>query len=411
MASSGGMSAKASETKTGILSQQIQEALKDQKRPSQSLSELAALLKRVPTAVQTLINSILDENKALKEENLQLQNALQADDGETFHPFPRLPTEMRDAIWDLASNDGRLIRLGLLGKPNRRYATPTRLHCLPSKVPSVLHVSKESRERAVKCYELCREPGPNGKSRWFNHNYDILYIPQDFDRNKYLSTLVWHSPNLPNHDGFSCSKVRRIAFDADHWNSLLGQEGIKWMTNFYPGLEELVLLVQTAPPHRYWDPESPTGSFIVVEGSGLELVENSDNRGDTNDDPYMEPEDRYESTVYRSDYQERVAQELTEEPVIDDLEAIGIPRSFIDPDKIDTNPPYLSKITNPWVEEGKTPPKVTILSVLPASTLSPRYQFNFTRDFCIRTYGRFGDSESQVTNCGSCEYCKAQLQD
>lgn len=144
-------------SETGIISQQILQEIIGQSNPCGSLFEMATLFTRVPSAVQTLLNDVLNENVALMDENWQLKTGILQDDcpklqtiprlpieildrlptaalnllvsdlnenrkiyyeirllilqhdSPIFHPFSRLPQELRDLVWKLASDEGRII--------------------------------------------------------------------------------------------------------------------------------------------------------------------------------------------------------------------------------------------------------------------------------------------------------------
>ncbi|KAH9213921.1 hypothetical protein DL95DRAFT_390050, partial [Leptodontidium sp. 2 PMI_412] len=78
---------------------------------------------------------------------------------DTFHPFPRLPLEIRDEIWSLSLPAPRLIHVqterGEIRPPGRQPNQPF-AHVWAQKlpVPSILHVCNDARAVGLKHYEL-----------------------------------------------------------------------------------------------------------------------------------------------------------------------------------------------------------------------------------------------------------------
>lgn len=67
-------------SETGIISQQILQEIIGQSNPCGSLFDMATLFTRVPSAVQTPLNDVLNENVALMDENWQLKTGILQDD-------------------------------------------------------------------------------------------------------------------------------------------------------------------------------------------------------------------------------------------------------------------------------------------------------------------------------------------
>ncbi|KAK3324789.1 hypothetical protein B0T19DRAFT_402987 [Cercophora scortea] len=72
----------------------------------------------------------------------------------TFHPFPRLPTELRLRIWELTASNPRVVEVRERGRLKSRafWASPT-------PVPAVLHTCRESRS-------LLLSPTNGGRTRF-----------------------------------------------------------------------------------------------------------------------------------------------------------------------------------------------------------------------------------------------------
>lgn len=89
----------------------------------------------------------------------------------TFHPFTRLPPELRLHIWDIAASEPRVVTLSeFKSKPYSRLYNLTSF----TPPPSILHVSRESRSAGLKHYKkiyctLVRQI-------WFNPDIDTVKL-------------------------------------------------------------------------------------------------------------------------------------------------------------------------------------------------------------------------------------------
>jgi hypothetical protein len=99
----------------------------------------------------------------------------------TFHPFPRLPAELRIQIWESATED-RVLRVKKTWNHNQGYWSP-------SPVPAVTRASRESRHHCSyrKAFIIASSP----RYIWTNFDHDVIRtrssVPgrQDFvERNK-----------------------------------------------------------------------------------------------------------------------------------------------------------------------------------------------------------------------------------
>jgi hypothetical protein len=92
-----------------------------------------------------------------------------------FPQFPRLPQEIRLKIWDMVTDEPRAVIIHSRLGPGGGIRSPT-------PVPSALHVCLESREVALKKYELtfsARDArlDSNYLARiWFNFDKDVVYF-------------------------------------------------------------------------------------------------------------------------------------------------------------------------------------------------------------------------------------------
>jgi hypothetical protein len=93
----------------------------------------------------------------------------------TFHPFPRLPSELRHLIWQYSLPDPRWIEPVLrTQRPNWRWTpTPKQNSSTSPSDPIILQVCHESREFALKFYERkMHYKAPNAK--FVNFETDIF---------------------------------------------------------------------------------------------------------------------------------------------------------------------------------------------------------------------------------------------
>lgn len=88
----------------------------------------------------------------------------------TFHPFLKLPLELRLAIWNL-SIEPRYVNIKWSGKHRRCLSTNTK-----NSVPSLLHTCRESRYEGLKTYTLCFGRTPEFASIYFSYELDAAYF-------------------------------------------------------------------------------------------------------------------------------------------------------------------------------------------------------------------------------------------
>jgi len=128
-----------------------------------------------------------------------------------FTCFPKLPTEIRLAIWDLASRTTRNLDVmqNIQGQECRYYYVR---YSSKAPVPSILHTSHESRMAALKHYTLAFpfivSPGVASKETktsgiYVNWEYDCI-CPMNLE-------------NIPDHFRFAqkLSGIRKIALNVD----------------------------------------------------------------------------------------------------------------------------------------------------------------------------------------------------
>ncbi|KAL5326873.1 hypothetical protein ACEPPN_004562 [Leptodophora sp. 'Broadleaf-Isolate-01'] len=70
----------------------------------------------------------------------------------TFHPFPRLPLELRTMIWNFGARQVRVVEIGLIDAKYKGIGSVQRLTS-KTLVSGMLHACAASREMGVKRYE------------------------------------------------------------------------------------------------------------------------------------------------------------------------------------------------------------------------------------------------------------------
>ncbi|KAG4428318.1 hypothetical protein IFR05_016200 [Cadophora sp. M221] len=106
-----------------------------------------------------------------------------------FHPFPRLPIEIRLSIWGFVCKEPHVVSVvyfeNIIGTTYivaRDDRETDGNECMQqfkfhSQIPSVLHVNNESRKHALGCYPLFFTNTPdNQENAYFNPNIDTCYV-------------------------------------------------------------------------------------------------------------------------------------------------------------------------------------------------------------------------------------------
>lgn len=84
----------------------------------------------------------------------------------TFHPFPRLPLELRMQIWASAFEDNRVVKV--------RWTNHKRTYWSPTPAPAVTQACRESRKYCSYEKSFISDNRPN--SIWINFDCDILQM-------------------------------------------------------------------------------------------------------------------------------------------------------------------------------------------------------------------------------------------
>jgi hypothetical protein len=98
----------------------------------------------------------------------------------TFHPFPKLPFELRTKIWILAANEKRTITVQedyvWTGYGDDSIFTTSLVKHNAHSVPAILRTSYEARSAALRNYELYVSPCFKNKGFYINFASDTLAI-------------------------------------------------------------------------------------------------------------------------------------------------------------------------------------------------------------------------------------------
>ncbi|KAF2106670.1 hypothetical protein BDV96DRAFT_470635, partial [Lophiotrema nucula] len=176
-----------------------------------------------------------------------------------FHPFPRLPIELRIQIWGFATED-RVLRVRKTWNHNQGYWSPT-------PVPAVTRACRESREqcRYRKAYTIDSSP----RYIWTNFDCDVIQM---------RSGLLSEELN-PERE-----KVRHLRIE------LVNEQGLDESDLFYyfhvenirnlPKLESFDLLVSDGLAPRwtdfiketYWG-ACPRGNVRIVDAKTGEWID------------------------------------------------------------------------------------------------------------------------------------------
>ncbi|KAH7384755.1 hypothetical protein BKA64DRAFT_148333 [Cadophora sp. MPI-SDFR-AT-0126] len=155
----------------------------------------------------------------------------------TFRPFPRLPLEIRQMIWNL-SLEPRVIEMEY--EEEQGFFTTCSL-------PSALQVCQESRSTVKKLYPECFASLWHRRGPLFNFSLDTLYIAHHFFEDMILFLSVLREKEI--------NSLRYLAVEADHFeygcscgechNPLQGHdnfERFKVVINSLVSLEEITIV-------------------------------------------------------------------------------------------------------------------------------------------------------------------------
>jgi hypothetical protein len=116
----------------------------------------------------------------------------------TFALFPKLPIDIRIRIWRIFALQPRRVKLFLLPPTETRHLS--RLIDGQSKIPAIMHVSKEARAEGLRYYTLCKEDvwpsdpfktylGPNQ----LYINFDIDHFAHDVSDMEFVGNVSLES--------------------------------------------------------------------------------------------------------------------------------------------------------------------------------------------------------------------------
>jgi hypothetical protein len=97
-----------------------------------------------------------------------------------FHPFPRLPDELRQRIWELGAQQPREVAIRFAMDGTALWPTGTRYCYSPTKVPALLHACAESRSylQGSSIYSKAFKEGSQPRYTWVNFDVDTIRMVQ-----------------------------------------------------------------------------------------------------------------------------------------------------------------------------------------------------------------------------------------
>lgn len=131
------------------------------------------------------------------------KKAYHPNDERTFHPFPRMPAELRAKVWEYATKP-RVVVVA--------YNPSTGMVDSDTPVPPVLHVNQESRYEALRKYKKLFAPKTNPDCyTLYRPHFDTLYFPRHREMG-YDDTLRDFATYMTNPHDLAC--VTRVALDS-----------------------------------------------------------------------------------------------------------------------------------------------------------------------------------------------------
>ncbi|KAI9047104.1 hypothetical protein LZ554_009177 [Drepanopeziza brunnea f. sp. 'monogermtubi'] len=231
-------------------------------------------------------------------QRLETKSQAQGSAMATFTPFGRLPLELRNKIWMIASHQPRTVRLV-------HHSITTFLRLLPavdmpgqlsldidgqSRQPAVLHTCAESRKEASRYYELVREQArpfkrlltreevaaPGAVREAANpdqyHAPNLVYV--NFTADSFFRLLispattdgvsVLQPPNSFNFDNKAINKIERLFVlcpPCTTCNTLVK----KIRRHFRPQLKEITVLFSRSSLLKTMDEDSVDATFAMQE--------------------------------------------------------------------------------------------------------------------------------------------------
>jgi hypothetical protein len=182
-----------------------------------------------------------------------------------FEPFLRLPFDIRAQIWECALPGPRLVTVfaykdimfGEYIAVKRGYRSPTR-------PPTILFVSRESRDIALRHYQLCF--GVGRLERWlpstiyFNFKLDTLYFEFDsacFGNSEAGHFITSQLDKMLGHVRLEMDKVERVA--VSHRSGMWAADTM-WLSGFVRVKEVIIGIEREIPPvSNYSVLEEPEG--------------------------------------------------------------------------------------------------------------------------------------------------------
>lgn len=122
-----------------------------------------------------------------------------------FHPFPRLPEELRLLIWTQIASEPRTVLMMVISGTRGTPAVYQHLYTQGlAPVPSVFHTNHESRTHAEAIYDRAFTNGIEPRCTFINFTVDTIAIPSEPFENLAVNDLrKFRKLLLIVHDGFT----------------------------------------------------------------------------------------------------------------------------------------------------------------------------------------------------------------
>lgn len=124
-----------------------------------------------------------DEDNSIRVFSTHLgpKSLKQLEVGQTFHPFPRLPAELRHKIWHYANTEPRLVDMRGGAKHYRGHMSKGKQWTVDWKIfgPATLYVNHEARLRGTSLFKEISAPKILRRLTYFNRFDDVLYLHND----------------------------------------------------------------------------------------------------------------------------------------------------------------------------------------------------------------------------------------
>jgi len=161
--------------------------------------------------------------------------------GNEFHPFAKLPAQLRIKVWAHAASFPRIVPVKVTYVKLEKGEKYKSYNCKPKfisniSIPPVLHATYESREESLKKYKLSVFAPNTPATIYFNRLKDTAYYTADDGEQQEHTQLMDHFNLLPKEE------IRYLALDDEIVNLTcsLGCPPTDYQDVCYDGLLELI---------------------------------------------------------------------------------------------------------------------------------------------------------------------------